>query len=232
MPAKNRIKPYVENGYYHVYNRGVEKRKIFLDDQDYRVFLHLLKTYLSPPKKNALHPLAEVSKFKPVRVRPIPNFHEKITLLAYCLLPNHFHLLLHQQPREGMQKMMRSLCTTYAMYFNRKYERTGSLFQDIYKAAWVGEGDTGDAYLLQLSRYIHLNPRFELTGINPVNWQYSSYQYYLGKKVAQWINPQPILNYFSRLAPKSSDETTDRYQKFVEQLVEHPAGTVGKLAIE
>lgn len=132
-----------------------------------------------------------------------------------------------------MSRLMRSLSTTYAMYFNKKYERSGSLFQDIYKAVWVGEGDSGDSYLLQLSRYIHLNPRHELTGINPVNWPYSSYRYFLDQKVTSWIDPRYILNYFQRVDDgRDQNKVTVRYRGFVEDLKENPRETVGSMAIE
>jgi len=231
MPARNRIKTYVEQGYYHVYNRGVEKRKIFLDDQDYRVFLHLLKTYLSPLSPD--QPSQKAGPFGFVKVRPsLSGLHEEVKLLAYCLLPNHFHLLLRQITKDGMKKFVGALSTTYVLYFNRKYERVGPLFQDRYKAAWVGEGDAGDRYLLHLSRYIHLNPKFELAGTNPVSWPYSSYQYYLGQKSARWVNPQPILNYFQRMNHTETNEVITRYQLFVEELKENVRETVGRLAIE
>lgn len=67
MPSKNRVKTYIENGYYHIYNRGVEKRDIFIDDQDYRAFLHFLKNYLSPPPKLPTHPAQEVTGSGPVK---------------------------------------------------------------------------------------------------------------------------------------------------------------------
>lgn len=226
MPAKNCLKTYVENGHYHVYNRGVEKRNIFLDDQDYRVFLHFLKFYLSPPKANFTHPLQETTDFKLTRIRDFSSLNNQVNLLAYCLMPNHFHLLLIQKTLTGMTKLLRSLSTNYAMYFNRKYQRVGHLFQGIYKAVLILK----EPYLLHLSRYIHLNPS-ELTGMNPVKWPYSSYPYYLGKKKALWIDPEPILSFF-----KSARRTTFKdilsYQSFIEDYQEDPKEMLGNLIIE
>lgn len=232
MPSKNRVKIYVENGFYHVYNRGVEKRDIFLDDQDYRVFLSFLKNYLSPIPKGFVHPTQEVTGSGPVRLRPLKTFFGDVTLHAYCLILNHFHLLLKQVSKDGMTRFMQSLCTSYSMYFNKKYDRVGSLFQGVYKAALVME----DSYLLHLSRYIHLNPLEFQTMLNREaasidNYPYSSYSYYLGKKKAKWIDPDPILNFF-----KSSQRTDLRdflsYQSFVEDYVEDPKEILGTLTID
>ncbi|MFZ5366530.1 MAG: transposase [Patescibacteria group bacterium] len=227
MPAKNRIKVYIENGHYHVYNRGIEKRDIFLDDQDYRVFLHFLKFYLSPPKTNFTHPLGEITGFKPTRIRDFSSsLSQELQLLAYCLMPNHFHLLLTQKTSNGMTKLLRRLLTNYAMYFNRKYKRNGYLFQGNYKAVLVLE----EPYLLHLSRYLHLNPA-ELTGTDPVNWPYSSYPYYLGKKKAIWINPEPILSFF-KTARRTSLKDILSYQSFIEDYQEDPREMLGNLIIE
>lgn len=230
MPSKHIIKTYIEDGYYHVYNRGVEKRAIFLDDQDYRVFLHLLKTYLSPPpppEKQHTHPLTKVAGFTPARLRPFfKSLHEEVKLLAYCLMPNHFHLLLHQKTRQGMTKLLRRLCTTYSLYFNRRYKRVGPLFQGRYKAALVNE----DFYLLHLSRYLHLQPR-ELTRTDLVKYPYSTYQYYLGLKEAAWVRPEKILAFFKK-AKEGFPPDILTYRKFVEGYPQDPCEAVGTLALE
>ncbi len=233
MPAKYRVKTYLENSYYHVFDRGVEKRDIFLDEQDYRVFLHFLKFYLSPPPAKFAHPLKEITDFKPTRIRVFSSLNkplnQELELLAYCLMPNHFHFLLYQKTLSGMTKLLRRLLTNYAMYFNRKYQRVGHLFQDIYKAVLVLE----EPYLLHLSRYIHLNPAelTELTGTNPVRRPYSSYEYYLGKKKAAWINPDPILSFF-KTAQRTSLKDILSYQSFIEDYQEDPKEVLGNLIIE
>ena len=136
MPHKNTIKPYVDNGFYHVYNRGVNKGDIFFDDQDYRVFLHLLKYYLSPVQSlDKEHPLTDLMEI--VRPRPLANLEKEVDLVAYCLMPNHFHLLLKQNTIDGMTKLMRRLMTTFAMYINKRHHRVGHLFQAKYKAALI-----------------------------------------------------------------------------------------------
>lgn len=230
MPSKNRVKTYVENGYYHTYNRGVEKRNIFIDDQDYRVFLQFLKNYLSPPPKIITHPVQAVTGSGPVRLRPLKTFFEEITLCAYCLMPNHFHFLINQTNKDSMTRFIQALCTSYSMYFNKKYKRIGTLFQGPYKAVLVME----DSYLLHLSRYIHLNPIELLTGPGPVkpeNYSYSSYPHYLGKKKALWINPEPVLGFF-KSARRRNLRDFFSYQSFVEDYLEDPRELLGSLSID
>lgn len=198
MPHRNTVRHFTEGGVYHVYNRGVEKRNIFLDEQDYAVFLHLLKYYLSPVQKIETHPLLEFQNFKIVRPRPLANIEKDIELFAYCLMPNHFHLLIKQVTKDGVTKLLRRIATTYSMYFNKRYKRVGYLFQGRYKTAMVET----DYYLIHLSRYIHLNP-YELTRSNLVNYPYSSYAHYLGIKHSAWLKTNLILSFFdrSRLLP-------------------------------
>lgn len=180
MPAKNSIKIYLENGYYHIYNRGVEKRDIFLEHNDYLYFLHILKSSLSPkPNKGDIL----VGK----RTWPQNNYFGKIDLLAYCLMPNHFHFLVRQTTSTTISEFTKSICTRYGMYFNKKYNRIGPLFQGVFKAVNIDNDD----YLLWVCRYIHRNPD------NFRNYPYSSYEEYLGRRNTSWINTKIILDYFS-----------------------------------
>lgn len=234
MPSRHRIKTYIENGYYHVYNRGVEKRAIYSDDQDYRVFLSFLKNYLSTYTGEQKHPIIDATGSGPVRIRPLLNFSENIDLIAYCLMPNHFHLLIKQTNRDSMTRFVQALCTSYSMYFNKKYNRVGPLFQGVYKAILVTE----DPYLLHLSRYIHLNPREHLTGSDPVslvssieNYPYSSYLYYLGDKNASWIKPEIILSFFNtQKRTKLIDYFS--YQSFIEDYLLNSRKFLGNLTID
>src|SRR3989344_5405375 len=155
MPAKNSRKQYHENSYYHLYNRGVEKRKIFLDDQDYTVFLSYLKEYLLPKDEKALKELlgSDISykeKDSVLKKLRLKNFVDEISLVAYCLMPNHFHMLVKQRSADAIDAFMSSLNTRYSMYFNRKYDRVGSLYQGVYKAVLIET----DEQLLHLTRYI------------------------------------------------------------------------------
>lgn len=209
MPAKNIIKEYVENGYYHIYNRGVEKRNIFLDEQDCKVFLFYLKIYLSPIQK-----IEELIKENPLKIRirrfvPL-NLSQELDLLSFALMPNHIHLQIKQYTKDAIIKFMRRLSTSYVMYFNKKYKRIGALFQNIYKACFL----KSEAQLLHLSRYIHTNPT--KVGFSKINFMdFSSYPYYLGLRKADWVKPQEILGYF-RSAQKEDLKDILSYQSFVE----------------
>ena len=141
MPSKNRNKEFGPGEYYHAYNRGVEKRVIFHDDADYQYFMYLLRRYVSQklPWENTLAPA---------------NYFGRISIYAFALMPNHFHLLIKQTGELDMPLFMRSLSNAYVRYFNEKYNRVGSLFQDCYKAVRI----TSDEQLFQVIQYIELNP--------------------------------------------------------------------------
>lgn len=217
MASKNSLKQYTEQSYYHIYNRGVEKRAIFLEDQDYGVFLSYLKDYLSEKdEEGLLEKLNDPNtsykeKGKALKFLRLNNFYNEIFLLAFCLMPNHFHLLVKQSSALSIDKFMNSLALRYAMYFNKKYKRTGILFQDVYKAVRVET----DEQLLQLSRYIHQNPLKIGGQLKNLRSQPSSYPEYLGYRKTSWIKTEEILIYFSKANPIFS------YQAFVEQMVDN-----------
>lgn len=173
----------MENTFYHLYNRGVDKRDIFKDERDYKTFLFLLKAYLSPPPRDI--PFAKRN-----------TLHQELDLLSFCLMPNHYHLLVKQVTRDGITKLIRRICTNYSMYFNQRYQRIGTLFEGNYKAVIVET----DEQLLHLSRYIHLNP--QMAGLGKVNeYPYSSYAYFLNRKKANWMKPDEIQSFFSNKLP-------------------------------
>jgi len=214
MPAKNSLKQYLENGYYHLYNRGVEKRLIFQDKQDYSVFLSYLKEYLLPKdEKTLLNRLSGIDttwaeKDKILKALRLNNYSDEILLLGFCLMPNHFHLLIKQLMIDSIDRFISSIGTRYTMYFNRKYKRVGSLYQGVYKAVLVST----DEQLLQLSRYIHrqaLNLQGETLQAQEV--QPSSYGEYLGKRNSEWVKTSEILNFFPKNHPLTS------YESFVKE---------------
>jgi len=208
MPSKNSVKTYVVNGVYHIYNRGVEKRQIFLDDRDYNTFLYYLKSYLLPVDKQTKPPPS---------IKRLADFtlcHE-IKLIAYVLMPTHFHLMIKQKTEKAMTELMRRLSNAYVEYFNKRYERVGALFQGRYKAVLIKEDD----YLLHLTRYLHLNP-FELFSSEKQpftklrNYQYSSFPDYIGARQTSWLKKDTIIKYFQDTQDKLGFST---YQEFVEQ---------------
>lgn len=199
MPSKYIEKQYDENSYYHVFNRGVEKRDIFIDDDDFSFFLYLFQRYLGP----------KIEKDNKNRNRP--NYSQSVDLLAYCLMPNHVHILLYQRDKDSMQKFMSSLSTAYSMYFNKKYKRVGKLFQSRYKAVLI----TDDSQFTHISRYIHLNPKD--VGQSYMTYKYSSLAGWLDNRLRpSWIKPEAALSEFS--GPKSYENFLAQYEKAKEEL--------------
>lgn len=186
MPSRNTIREFQPDCHYHVFNRGVEKRDIFLDEQDYKVFLGILKKYLT----------GEAVK---THRHPFKNFVQELHLLSYCLMPNHYHLLFYQKTEQSITEFMRRVTTGYVMYFNNRYNRVGGLFQGRYKASLIHK----DEYLHHISRYIHLNSKDYQT------WPYSSLAYYQGKKSAQWVNTAHILSLFDNSRDKYLEFVAD-----------------------
>lgn len=225
MPRRNARKIYLKNSIYHIYNRGVEKRNIFLDEQDRKVFLRFLKELLikPPDKKTILKKfIVKDSTFKGIPHQPL-NLHGELELLTYCLMSNHFHLLVKQNSLKIIKRFMQSLCTRYSMYFNKKYKRVGPLFQGVYRAALILE----EPYLLHLSRYIHLNPlKYTQDLLNT----YSSYADYIGVKTTTWLNTNLILSYFGSLLTNKKD--INSYKDFVEKYPEDSAKILGKLTLD
>ncbi len=137
---------------YHVLNRGVDKRKVFLDDSDYFRFIHDLFEFndeanaINNYRKYKLNDIASRSIKAPRKL--LVNIH------AFCLMPNHYHLLLSSNYDRGISKFMKKVGIGYAKYFNAKYERVGALFQGRFKSKLLDS----EAYFIHLPYYIHLNP--------------------------------------------------------------------------
>ncbi len=178
---------FFDGEYYHVFNRGVEKRTVFTMRRDYERFLFDLFACNdeAPLENSAFYYRGSTSIAKKRRSRkPI------VSVLCFCLMPNHYHLLLRQDAEDGIPRFMQKLGTAYTMYFNTKNKRVGPLFQGRYKAVHIED----ESYLLHLSRYIHINPldlqypKWKEQGIgSPMNakrfleaYPWSSYKDYLG----------------------------------------------------
>lgn len=174
MPRRNVIRSDAPDSYYHVYARGNSRHRIFIDEQDYITFLNLLERYLSP--EEAKNPFG-IS---------YPNFYNRVDLLAYCIMPNHFHLLVFQRQPKDLTSLMQSIMTSYSRYFNARYKRSGPLFESRYRASII----TDDTYLEHITRYIHLNPKLWRS------YEYSSLPYYLQRDEVSWVRPERILSLF------------------------------------
>lgn len=190
MPSRNVRRLDIQDVYYHVYTRGINKQQVFIDSEDKTYFLYLISRYLSKlPAKNS-------------KGYTYPHYRDMLELLVFCLMDNHVHLLIYQRQEKTLSKFMQSLITAYTAYFNKKYQRCGSLFDHKFRASII----LSDTYLIHTSRYIHLNPR---------SWKrfaYSSFRYILDGEEPEWLQPQRILFYFA---------TTREYVRFHEDYVGH-----------
>ena len=184
-----RKKAFVPEEYYHVYNRGNSKQRIFHDSQDYNHFVSLLYACNSVNNFRTYGLNKEESPYDFERGGLLVN------IGAYCLMPNHFHILITQTEKGDISKFMQKVSTAYVMYYNKKYKRTGSLFEGKFKAEHLYR----DPYLKYIFSYIHLNPvklidkHWKEKGIKNKkaaleylsNYKYSSYLDYLGKERIQ-----------------------------------------------
>lgn len=185
---KNRdYKQFEKGGIYHIYNRGVGKMDIFKDEEDLKVFLHRLQENLFPQKQKK-----EVSEFyKKVYLRKLlPP--DSFDLICYCLMPNHFHLLIQQKTELPVSKLLLKICTGYSIYFNKKNNRVGSLFQDAFKAVPIENNEQ----LLWVSLYIHENPKKSALVKSLEDYKWSSFLDYKEGKEQKLCNKKIILEQF------------------------------------
>jgi putative transposase len=203
-----RKQSFVPGEFYHLHNSGTEKRILFLDEQDYNHFLFLM--YIC-------------NTIKSIELRNVGELFERgetiIDIGAFCLMPNHFHILVREKIGGGISKYMLKLMTSYSMYFNKKYKRTGKLYEGVFKSIH----SNNDNYLKYLYSYIHLNP----AKLIDKNWKenknrntkklleyvfsypYSSIKEYRDNKF-KILNPNPFPAYFKK--------ATDHKQELLEWL--------------
>lgn len=212
-------KPILTTGeFYHVFNRGVDKRTIFLNDRDYTRFFIALTLFndSSPHDYDLTHiDLRGLTSYVEQRRKPL------VEIIQWCLMPNHFHLLLRQLAEHGISKFMQRVGTSFSMYFNKKHQRSGTLFQGTFKAKHVA----GDDYFSHLSAYIPLNPlelywkNWKEQGVSAENirlaksrllkYKWSSFNNYFGGKIVPPLACQKT--FFEVFGGSSTD-----YEKFIE----------------
>lgn len=194
--------------HYHIFNRGVDKREVFLDTGYYQRFL-LSMDLLNDSRDGLMiewrdfkksNPKAKLSDFLEPRSRkrdPLVEF------VAYCLNPNHYHFILKQVADKGIERLMHKLGLSYTLYFNKRNKRTGALFQGNFKAAHIDSNE----YLLYLSAYVNENNFIH--GYNKRSaWPYSSLPDYLSKKDDKLVNKDIISGQF---------KNTREYKEFLDE---------------
>lgn len=183
---------------YHLFNRGVERRPIFLTTRDYDRFVSLLEYYRFKhlPKSFSHYLALSLSEREAYRVS-LNQTSTAVDILAYCLMPNHFHLLVRQTSEQGIFKSLSKITNGYAKFFNTKRHRPGPLFQGPFKAVRVET----DEQLLHLSRYIHINP--VVSGIVSVDglasYPWSSLSVYLQEIKTSFVMTQFLLDHFKTI---------------------------------
>jgi putative transposase len=185
MPCRNVLKHDTADTFYHVYARGASKQKLFREDSDYAYFTSLYARYLANEKSRSKCGVL------------YPNYSDQVNLLAYCLMGNHFHMLVYQIDEHAMAALMKCIMSSYSGYYNLKYGKSGSPFESTYKASTI----TNQTYLLHISRYIHLNPRYWM------RYKYSSIRQYLAGSDLEWLNVGRVRRLFAG---------RDEYRQFLE----------------
>jgi len=180
--------------YYHVMNRGVEKRSTFIDERDNQRFIEMIAYYYrsQPPTSYSQRSRIQLRKLE------IHNWgHPLVEMVAYCLMPNHFHFLIKPVIDGGLATFMARLTNAYTRAFNTRYKRVGALFQGAYKAVHI-ESNT---QLLHVCRYIHLNPIVANLVKEPAEFRWSSHKFFAsGKSSLVPIDQSIILEQFSERA--------------------------------
>lgn len=196
MPTNRKI-VFANGEYYHLFNRGVEKRLTFTNKYELIRALDVIYFYRfgDLPIRYSKY-LALDKEKKNDFLKNLNNNQLQIEIIAFCLMRNHFHFLVRQLKNNGIVKFMAQFQNSYTKYFNTKHDRVGPLFQGVFKAVHVED----DEQLLHLSRYIHLNP---VTGsivkiAELENYQWSSYPNYLGITSTKIVNTSQILSFFKR----------------------------------
>lgn len=201
--------------YYHLYNRGVDKRVIFLNDADRRQFIDALRLarLSNSPKLSWLKEQIKIGNISPADLKRLEEEYGPplLDIVAYSLMPNHFHLQVKELIEGGISKFFRKLGTSYVMYFNIKYERTGRLFESQYKSVLIET----DEQLIHLSRYIHTNPfnssRIDVSLKQLKTYPWTSLPDYLKTRKQPFCDPSEVMVFF-----KSPDD----YWKFLEGIVD------------
>ena len=189
----------------HIYNRGNNKEKIFFDEQDYRAFLFRLGLALGlAPKELVDEPVLSMP-YSRIRINSKKNLFK---LHAFCLMPNHFHLIIEQCGDESISKLMSKLCISYSMYINKKYKRVGHVLQDRFKFNLIESNEQ----LMWTSAYVHMNPVKDRIVKYPEKYTWSSYKEYIGTRNIPFLVKEFIIDLFGGLK-EFKKETENYFQK-------------------
>lgn len=182
---------------YHVFNHSVAGIPIFKGAREGNIFLEAMKFYLQPD------PPTRFSIYRTSRnVFPIKLTSPIVTIICFCIMPNHFHLMLRQEKDDGIRQFMHRISNSFAHYYAIRNKQRGHIFEGNFKAVRVET----EEQLLHLSRYIHLNPVTAYLVNKPEDYPYSSYRVYLGEESSEIVDPTVVLSHFS---------SREKYREFV-----------------
>lgn len=203
MPG--RLVPLVNGEYYHVFNRGNDKRDIFLQPRDYKRFLQTFYYY------QFAGPKPRLSQYAKSQLNLI-NFQDNqklVEIICFCLMPNHFHFLLKQVADNGVSIFLSQISNSYTKYFNTKYGHIGALLQGAFKSVLI----ENDEQFIHVSRYIHLNPIVSGICIDLETYRWSSCKEYI-TGFFYYSSPEEVLRLFSN---------KDSYKEFLENQIDYGA---------
>ncbi len=177
---REQVVVYLAGHYYHVYNRGCNRELIFCGEGNYEFLLRQAKKILADGA---------------------------VAFIAYCLMPNHYHMLLRSEQDGAVSQFLQRLFNSYTQAFNRQQSRTGTLFEGRAKSIFIDD----ERYLIHLCRYIHLNPVVAGLVEKAENWPYSNYPEWIGARAGTLVDRDLVRSYFPN---------TDRYRAFIEESIE------------
>jgi putative transposase len=197
MSMANIRVPLVNNEYYHVFNRGIARMPVFLSKADYQQALLTLKFYqvVNPPMK--LSRFKELPQEQRVAIwQTLSMMPKRVEIVTFTFMPNHFHFLLKQTHEKGISSFLSEFTNSYTRFFNIKYERSGPMYQGLFKAVRV----ESDEQLIHLSRYIHINAVVGLVILENELFSYpwSSLPYYCSDG-RSFVNSESVLKFFSSI---------------------------------
>ena len=169
-------KKFTSGAIAHIYNRGNNKEKIFFDEEDYKAFLFRLALTLGFNQKELKNENLLNIPYSRIRINSFGK--NQFRLHAFCLMPNHFHLLIEQVGNISISKLISKVCSSYSKYLNNKYNRVGHVFQDCFKAVLT----ESNPQLMWTSSYIHMNPVKDKMARDPSKYQWSSYNDYASNR--------------------------------------------------
>lgn len=194
MPG--RLIPLITGQFYHVYNRGINKQPVFRGTGDYQRSLELIKYYQYSDLQLRYSKYQLLSNQRKQDIwLAINNSPKLASIICYCFMPNHFHLLLEQKMDNGISKFIGNFQNSYTLFFNKKYNCSGPLLQGQFKAIRIED----EKQFLHLHRYIHLNPYSSFVVknlLNLSNYRWSSFPEYLEKDTRLICSKEKILAYF------------------------------------